>query len=165
VPPANVFQPRFDSSSDREGFSHRGAQVGRQAGSERLGASLYEIELGNATYPYHYHFANEELLIVLRGRPHLRAPKGWRQLDEGDAVAFPVGERGAHQILNRTEEPVRFLIVSEMRAPDVTFDPESGKIGAREHAPGSGREGLRSNFRAGDSVDYWEGESAPEVPS
>jgi len=162
---ANVFEPEYDRVEDRVGFSYRGAQVGRQAGGERLGVSLYELEPGNATFPYHYHYANEELLIVLAGRPHLRGPDGWRQLEPGDVVAFVVGERGAHQIANRSEEPVRFLVVSQMKAPDVTVYPDSGKVGVREEAPGSGRGGRRENFYSSDSVDYWESERPPEVPS
>jgi uncharacterized cupin superfamily protein len=102
--------------------------------------------------------------LVLRGSPHLRTPDGWRVLEEGDVVPFPVGERGAHQLVNRTGELVRLLIVSEMRSPEIAIYPDSGKIGAREHAPGSGREGVRLNFLAPDAVDYWEGEGPPEVP-
>src|SRR5205823_3517753 len=113
--------------------------------------------------PYHYHLANEELLIVLRGSPHLRTPAGWRQLDEGEVIAFPAGEGGAHQLVNRGEDPVRLLFVSEMRSPDITVYPDSDKVGAREHARGSGREGLRLNFRSGEAVDYWDGEPPPEV--
>jgi uncharacterized cupin superfamily protein len=161
---ANVFAPEFESSEERAGFASRRAQIGRAAGAERLGVSLYELDPGNATFPYHYHYGNEELMIVLAGRPHLRTPEGWLQLEPGDVVAFPVGERGAHQVANRTEEPVRVLIASEMRSPDVVVYPDSGKVGARELAPGTRREGLRENFRSSDSVDYWEGEQAPEVP-
>jgi uncharacterized cupin superfamily protein len=161
---ANVFEPDFDSSEDRAGFAYRRAQVGRQAGGARLGASVYELEPGQTLFPYHFHFANEEMLIVLRGRTHLRTATGWQELDEGDVVAFPVGETGAHQIANRTEEPIRVLIVSEMVGPDVVVYPDSGKIGARERAPGSG-EGLRPTFRAADQVDYWQDERPPEVPS
>jgi uncharacterized cupin superfamily protein len=157
----NVYEPEFDGSSDRQGFRWEGEQVGRKAGAEHLGASVYELSPGEATFPYHYHFANEELLIVLRGRPHLRAPEGWRQLDEGEIVAFPVGERGAHQLVNRTDEPVRLLMVSEMVGPDVVVYPDSGKVGARERAPGTGA-GLRETFRSSDQVDYWDGETAPE---
>ena len=160
----NVFEPEFDErSSDREGFSYQGTQVGAHAGSERLGASVYELSSGNAMFPYHYHLANEELLIVLRGRPHLRAAEGWRQLEEGEVVAFPRGERGAHQLANRTEEDVRLLMVSEMRSPDIPVYPDTGKVGVREHAPGSGRGGLRLNFRMDEGRDYWEGEKPPEV--
>jgi uncharacterized cupin superfamily protein len=159
----NVFDPEFDErSSEREGFAYRATQVARHAGSERLGASLYELDPGNATFPYHYHFANEELLVVLEGCPHLRTPDGWRELQEGEVVAFPVGERGAHQIANRSEGRVRFLMISEMRSPEISIYPDTNKIGAREHAPGSGRAGLRSNFPAAHGVDYWDGETPPE---
>jgi uncharacterized cupin superfamily protein len=161
----NVYEPQFDENSEREGFRWVGEQVGCKAGSEHLGASVYELPPGEAAFPYHYHFANEELLIVLRGCPHLRTPDGWRQLDEGEIVAFPVGERGAHQLVNRTGEPVRLLMVSEMVGPDVVVYPDSGKVGARERATGSGPGSLRETFRSSDQVDYWEGESAPEVPS
>ena len=44
-------------------------------------------------------------------------------------VAFPVGERGAHQLANRTDEPVRLLMVSEMRSPEIAVYPDSGKVG------------------------------------
>ena len=161
----NIFDPHFEFSDDREGFRNRDAMVGKQSGSERLGVTLYEVEPGSANCPYHYHFANEELLIVVRGRPHLRTPDGWRQLDEGEVVVFPVGPRGAHQVVNRTEEPVRYLMISEMRGPEIPVYPDSNKVGVREHASGSGKEGMRLNFVVDDAVDYWHGESEPEGPS
>jgi uncharacterized cupin superfamily protein len=160
---SNVFEPDLGERYDREGFRWRYESVARNAGSERLGASVYELPPHQATFPYHYHLANEELLIVLRGRPHLRTPAGWRELQEGEVVAFPVGEGGAHQLVNRGEEPVRLLLVSEMRSPDITVYPDSGKLGAREHAPGSCREGIRLNFRSAAAVDYWDGEPPPGV--
>jgi uncharacterized cupin superfamily protein len=160
---ANVFEPNFDRDQDRDGFVFRGARVANQAGAQRIGASVYELEPGSATFPYHYHLGNEELLIVLRGQPHLRSPEGWRALDQGEVVAFPVGEGGAHQLVNRTRDPVRILIISQMQAPDVVVYPDSGKVGARGEAPGSDREGLRATFRSSDAVDYWEGERPPEV--
>jgi uncharacterized cupin superfamily protein len=161
----NIFASDFDESGDREGFRWRGTSLAYRAGSERLGASIYEIEPGNSTFPYHYHLANEELLLVRKGRPHLRTPHGWQQLAEGEVVAFPLGERGAHQLVNKTEEPVRVVVVSEMVSPEIAVYPDSGKIGVREHAPGSGREGLRENFESANAVDYWEGETPPEAPN
>jgi uncharacterized cupin superfamily protein len=161
----SIHEPQFDDANDRQGFRNRRSRLGRQAGAERLGASLYEVEPGNATFPYHYHLGNEELLVVLRGRPHVRTREGWRQLEEGDVVAFPVGEGGAHQIANRSEGVVRFLILSEMVGPDVVVYPDSKKIGASENAPGSSGDRRRWNFRSRDSVDYWEDERPPEIPS
>ena len=159
----NVHRPDFDEQGDTTGFRWRGEQVGKKAGGERLGASVFDVPPGEATFPHHYHLANEELLIVLRGEPELRTPDGWRRLEEGEVVAFPVGERGAHQLVNRTDENVRLIMISEMRSPEIPVYPDSGKIGVREHAPGSGREGLRLNFHPDDHRDYWDGEKAPEA--
>ena len=50
------------------------------------------------------------------GRPSLRTPDSERELETGEVVAFPVGERGAHQVVNRTSEPAKVLLVSEMNA-------------------------------------------------
>jgi uncharacterized cupin superfamily protein len=162
---ANIFEPEFDSEQERPGFSYRRARIGWQAGTERLGASLYEVPSGQATFPYHWHSANEELLIVLRGTPSLRTPDGWRDLADGEVVAFPVGEGGAHQIANRGEEPVRFLMISEMKAPELNVYPDTDRVGALNRPPGSrGGEGdIALWFRTEDGGDYWEGESPPDA--
>ena len=159
----NVFEPEFEEPTDRPGFTYRRARIGWDAGSERLGASLYEVEPGNACFPYHWHSANEELLIVLSGQPTLRTPEGERVLEEGEVVAFPIGEEGAHQVVNRGDGPVRFLIVSEMNPVDLNGYPDSGKIVAMNRAPG-GRAvpGSRFlSFHERDAVDYLDDEPNP----
>jgi uncharacterized cupin superfamily protein len=154
---AGIDEPRFDEPRDRDGFRARRARLGHQLGTERLGLSLWELPPGEAAYPYHYHLVEEELVIVLAGRPRLRTPEGWRQLGEGEVVSFPAGEAGAHQLVNETEEPVRFLAVSTHGTPDIAIYPDSNKLGAYEKRPQGG--GLHKLFRLGDDVDYWEGES------
>jgi uncharacterized cupin superfamily protein len=159
---ANLFEPEFDTEHDRPGFTYRRARLGRQAGAERLGASLYELAPGQAQWPMHYHLGNEELLIVIRGRPMLRTRGGERELGEGEVVALPVGERGAHQVVNRTDEPVRVLIVSEMTGPDIVVRPESGKLSAFGRAPGSpDDEGEHWVFFERDQVGFWDREEPP----
>jgi len=161
---ANLYEPEFDGSSDRDGFTYRRAKLGAQAGAVRLGASLYEIPPGEATFPYHAHFGNEEMLIVLEGRPSLRTPDGWRELDQGDVVSFKVGSEGAHQVMNRGEGPARVLVVSEMNAPEVSVYPDTGKILAGTRPPGgAGDPGdIFEAFRLDDAADYWEGEEPPK---
>jgi uncharacterized cupin superfamily protein len=158
---ANLFEPEFDSDQEREGFSYRRAKLGRQAGAKKLGVSLYEVPPGQATFPYHAHTANEEMLIVLDGRPSLRTPSGWRELEEGEVVAFPVGEEGTHQLQNRGGEAVRVLVISTMIAPEVTLYPDSGKLMAATRAPGAAGEGVQESYRRGQASDYWEGEPPP----
>jgi uncharacterized cupin superfamily protein len=155
----NLYRPDFDEPRRHPGFNCDRARLGRQAGCARLGASVWSIPAGEAAYPYHFHLGEEELLCVLSGRPSLRTSAGWRDLAEGEVVAFPVGEQGAHQIVNRTDGEVRLLAISTGGAPDIVLYPESGKVGAFERLPEGG--GLYALFRAGDAVDYWEGETAP----
>ena len=151
----NIYDPEFDEPRDHPGFRCRRARLSRQAGSQRLGLSLWEVAPGEAAYPYHFHLGEEELVVVLEGRPSLRGPGGWRELEPGEVVSFLVGQGGAHQVVNRTEEVVRFLAFSPWGTPDVVLYPDSGKIGAFERQDG----GVRALFREGDAVDYYDGES------
>ena len=156
---ANINEPDFDEPREHDGFRALRARLSRQAGSERLGLSLWEVPAGEAAYPYHHHYTEEELVVILIGRPSLRTPDGWRELGEGEVVAFPRGERGGHQLVNRTTEPVRFLSFSNHGEPDVVIYPDSGKLGAFDRRPEG--DGLRALFRIEDTVDYYDGERPP----
>jgi uncharacterized cupin superfamily protein len=153
----NIYRPDFEDGKRPEGFRSRRARIGYELGSELVGASLWELPPGEAAYPYHFHYADEEIVIVLSGRPSLRTPEGTRELEPGEAVHFPLGEEGAHQIRNDGEEVATFLAVSSHGRPDVVVYPDSDKIGVGERLPHGG--GLRAFFRRGDRVGYFEGES------
>jgi uncharacterized cupin superfamily protein len=155
----NINEPEFDEPREHDGFRALRARIGRQAGSERLGLSLWEIPPGEAAYPYHLHYSEEELVIVLEGTASLRTPAGWRELAEGEVIAFLRGEAGGHQLVNRSAARVRFLALSTSGEPDVVSYPDSGKLGAFERLPEGG--GLRAMFRIDDAVDYYDGERPP----
>ena len=157
----NLSRPEFDERREHPGFRALRARLGRQAGCDRLGLSLWEVAPGEAAYPYHYHLTEEELLIVLEGRPSVRTRDSWHELEAGEVVAFPRGERGAHQLVNRTAETIRFLACSTSGEPDVLIQPDSGKLGAFERLPTGG--GLRIWFRTADAVDYLDGERPPDI--
>ena len=146
----NLNRPDFDEPREVEGFRARRARVGRQLGSEKLGLSYWELHSGEAAYPYHWHLTEEELLVVMQGTPSLRTQDGWRELEEGEVVAFPRGEQGGHQLVNRTGETVRFLAFSTPTGPAIVMYPDSGKVGADGH-----------RFRLSDEVDYYDGEKPP----
>ncbi len=158
----NINDPIFDEPREHPGFRCQRARLSRQAGSDRLGLSLWELPPGETAYPYHYHLVEEELLLLLDGQPSLRTPDGWRDLQEGEVVPFLRGEQGAHQLVNRTEDTVRFLTFSTNGEPDIVIRPDSGTLGAYERLSDGG--GLRAVFRAVDTVDYYEGEQPPDMP-
>ena len=149
----NLYGDEWDEPRDREGWRIKEAFVGERIGGALIGASMSEVEPGNKLWPYHTHHANEEWVIVLRGEPTLRTPEGEQTLKEGDVVCFPRGKEGAHQIINRTDSPIRVVMLSSMIQPDIVEYLDTGKVGARSIA---GERILLA--RPGPDLDYWEGE-------
>jgi uncharacterized cupin superfamily protein len=149
----NLNGDEWDRVEDRSGWRSKDAWVGAHVGAELIGASMYELEAGDRLWPYHTHHANEEWVIVLRGSPTLRTPEGERDLVEGDVVAFPRGQDGAHQILNRTNNAIRVLMLSTLLSPDIVEYLDSGKVSVVD---AKGQRLFRS-FRGRDA-EYWEGE-------
>src|SRR5947208_11579688 len=98
--------------SERPGFEWRRKRVA----GDHLGASLYALPPGQATFPYHYELGNDELLVVVAGRPTLRRPEGERELRPGDCIHFPSGEPGAHQVINRSADEARVLLCLTSRS-------------------------------------------------
>ncbi|MBA2357727.1 MAG: cupin domain-containing protein [Actinobacteria bacterium] len=149
--PVNLFADEWDGGRDRPGWKWRRLDVGGRLGAELLGASLYELAPGEKTFPYHWHHAEEEWLLVLAGRPTLRSPEGEQELRPGDAVAFRRGPEGAHLVRNDTAEPARLLILSSEAEVEVAEYPDSGKVGVfSKHR--------RLLVREDAGVDYFDGE-------
>jgi uncharacterized cupin superfamily protein len=124
---ANVWSGTWDSGED---WSGGGALSKRLPSGDVLGATVYELGPGNFAV-YHFHHGAEELMIVLRGSPTLRTPDGDRMLEEGEVVHFPTGPAGAHGIRNDTDEPVRYVMVSDHPSPEVAEYPDLGQITAQ----------------------------------
>jgi uncharacterized cupin superfamily protein len=151
----NLFgEQDWDDENDREGFRHRATTIGKRLGAELLGGSLYELPPGEKTWPYHYELGCEEWLIAVSGRPTLRGPDGERELDPGDVAVFPEGPAGAHQVLNRSEEPCRVLILSSKSPVAIVHYPDSAKVGLWTES-----DGYQAMLRREPDLDYWEGES------
>jgi uncharacterized cupin superfamily protein len=122
---------RDDWDVEREsadGSTLRMRHVGHRLETELIGGTLMEVGPGYRG-PYHLHHGNEELLLVLAGRPSVRTPDGERELEPGEVVFFPRGREGLHAIENPSGGPARFLLLSSKVHPDVTERPEEEIIG------------------------------------
>jgi uncharacterized cupin superfamily protein len=139
-------------------------RVAERAGAEHLGASVYELEPGGEM-AFHYHVQREELLIVLRGELSLRTATGWETLPEGEVVAFPRGERGAHGARNDSERRVRVLMISEMNGPNISVYPDENRIGIFDAGQRAERR-FGALFDVADAVaDYGGGKAKVEPPA
>jgi uncharacterized cupin superfamily protein len=133
---------------ERELGPARGIRLGPALGASELGCSLYELDPGGQAAPYHAHYANEELLIMLDGTLELRTPHGTRDVTQGALVAFPLGPDGAHRLRNTSSAPARYLIISTMRFPEVAEQLDTGTVLAMK-SPADGQA-----FPSGTAGDY-----------
>jgi len=154
--PTNVFDDEWQEGYPQpDGYGANWKRV--KAGN--LAVGVYELFPGQTQCPYHFHHGNDEVLIVLRGTPTLRTPEGERELKPGDAVPFPTGREGAHQVYNRTDEPARYLIAARHVTPEVVEYPDSGKLASMAFSEShSGGGPLWTIHRFDDAVDYFDGE-------
>ena len=68
----------------------------------------------------------------------VRTPAGEQTETAGDAALFQTGAAGAHQVINRSGEPARFIMFSTMTEPEIAEYPDSGNIGVfAGRAPGA----------------------------
>ena len=142
-------------------FASRHTPIAPELGATKLGYNLTEIPPGRTAFPYHFHYVNEEMFLVLEGTGKIRMPDGTHPLKPGDLVCCPPGPDGAHQISNDGAVPLKYLALSTSQDPEVVEYPDSVKYGVTVgRKPGAAPQD--STFRVlafkKDAVDYWAGE-------
>jgi len=143
---------------DRGENAFRRKELSNTTDAEKLGCSLYELDSGKRSWPYHYHTANEEAIFVLSGTGMLRSDDDEHALKEGDFVSLPADESGGHQVVNDSDGVLRYLMVSTMEEPDITIYPEMEKFGVYAGSPPGGREerSFSGYFPLDADIDYWD---------
>lgn len=124
--------------------------------ASKLGASIDILPPGKRACPFHLHHAQEEMFIVLNGNGTLRIGAEERPIQEGDVICIPTGKAWPHQIINTSDQPLRYLSISTMESPEICEYPDAGKFLARART--NGRDDFRRVDFRGEGVDYWEGE-------
>jgi uncharacterized cupin superfamily protein len=119
-PRANVSSSAPDYERERVAVR----SVVMHAGAELLGANVYDLEPGGRQADLHIHYANEELIVVLAGKPTLYTLEESRELATGEVVSCLRGRRGAHRLENHAVDVARVLIVSTQLMPEVVEYPE-----------------------------------------
>jgi uncharacterized cupin superfamily protein len=155
---ANVFTTEWD-------FAHEGVAlsgVAKEAGSELLGATVYEVQPGARWADLHLHYANEELIVVLAGHADAAHARGSRKLAAGEVVACRRGKEGAHRLENESEEAARVLIVSTMLMPEVVEYPERDHVFLMTEVPYT--EGLNDPAAYGRILRVFERAEGRPVP-
>ena len=122
-----------------------------------LGAGYDIVAPGRISCPYHSHYAEEEMFVILEGEGTLRVAGEMIPIRAGDVIDIPPGPQYPHQIINTSNAPLRYLSISTQKSPEVCEYPDSGKYGVYTRDQG-GLVGGRRMHRAASDLDYWDGE-------
>ncbi len=137
--------------------------IGSALGLKLLGCSLVAVPPGKQAFPFHSHWHNDELFVVLAGQGELRFGSSRQPLREGDVVGCPAGgPHTAHAISNTGSSELRYLALSSQNTPEICEYPDSRKTGWYDDRPGATPGdppvALHAILRDGQPVDYWDGE-------
>jgi uncharacterized cupin superfamily protein len=149
----NLDQLELEDFAKGDKFASRGVRIGPLVGARHLGYSYDVVPPGKRACPFHSHRAQEEMFFIIAGSGTLRYGKETRKIRPGDIICCPVGGPDtAHQLVNDSNEELRYLSISTMNDPEICEYPDSGKIIAYD-----GKWRHSTEATSGD-VDYWQGE-------
>lgn len=87
-------------------------RLGTHAGLTVLGASHVVLKPGGWSSQRHWHEGEDEFLVMLAGEAVLIEDEGETVLHPGDCVAWAMGVRNGHHLVNRSEADCTFLCFS-----------------------------------------------------
>lgn len=161
-PILNLDEVQFETQKDGEAFEAMFGPIASRLSAKKLGYRITILPPGKKAWPFHAHYANEEMFFILEGRGRLRYGDCEFPIRAGDFIAAPAGGiESAHQIVNDSEVDLKYLCVSTKEGLDVMEYPDSNKFGVLAAAPPDGAKEKRTFAFFGyksATVGYWEGE-------
>lgn len=99
-------------------------KLGDHFGLTNFGVNLTELAPGAASALLHHHSMQDEFVYILQGTPTLVLGGQEFLLKAGDCMGFKAGAGMAHQLVNRSGEPVVYLEVGDRTAGDEVEYPD-----------------------------------------
>ncbi len=139
---------------------YEGAQSARlfTEADRKIGCGYDEVPPGKRSCPYHFHYAEEEVFIILEGQGTLRVADELLPVKAGDVIRIPPGPQYPHQLLNTSDATLKYLSLSKNERIEICEYPDSKKYGVfANKEDGTLLEGRRLHRKDSD-LDYWDGE-------
>ena len=147
----NLEQLKFERDDPKFSYEIDPKALSANMGAKKLGWNVSRIPPGEFSCPYHFHYSEEELFLVVGGKAILRQAGQFREVTKGDLIFFSASAEGAHQFYNHSEDWFAYLALSTLDPFDVCEYPDSGKLNVRHPQ-------VRKIFETKSFVDYFKGE-------
>lgn len=126
-------------------------EIGNLIGARKLGYQITTLPPGKRLCPLHAEDMEEELFIVWEGEAVIRTLRGEYTCRKGDIIAFPVGDIGTHQVINKSDKPCRVFMLGAEDPKGVAYYPDSKKVLVSSRG--------RMILRTEPVLDYYDGET------
>jgi len=97
-------------------YESHSACLGTDTVAQRLGASLEIVAPGKRSCPYHFHYVQEEMFVILEGFG-TRVAGEMLPIRSGDVIFIPPGPEYPHQIINTSDAPLKYLSIGTRGPP------------------------------------------------
>lgn len=125
---------RARNSTHAPGQPREEVWISDAAGFTQFGAVIETLLPGERSSVFHWHAAEDEMVMVLEGEATLREGRETYILHAGDSCGFGAGVAVGHCIENRSAAPVRILAAGTRAAVDTITYPEIGRVCHRDRA-------------------------------
>lgn len=149
----NIHELPMEELSRSPLYRSRMAGVSEGTAATQLGCGYDIVPPGMRSCPYHFHWAQEEMFVILEGEGTLRVAEEHIPVKGGDVLFIPAGPGYPHHLINTGLRDLKYLSISTQQKPEVCEYPDSGKVGV---FPPEGGQSLIQ--RRSESLDYWDGE-------
>lgn len=163
-PLINIDEIEFTQFGKGDKFQAERGPVSSRIGACNLGYAVMRLKPGKRAWPYHAHFAIEEMFYVVSGAGTLRHADKEYAIRAGDFISSPPDPRQPHQIINTSDGDLTYIALSTDLKTDVVLYPDSNKYGVWH---GDSRnmdspENFTVFAREETAVGYWDGEAEDE---
>jgi uncharacterized cupin superfamily protein len=98
--------------------------LGDALGLTKIGVNLTTLPPGKESSMRHFHTLEDEMIFVVEGEVVLLTDEGEQLLTAGMCAGFASGATNGHQLVNRSDRPVRYLEISNRHPEDVADYPD-----------------------------------------
>jgi uncharacterized cupin superfamily protein len=92
--------------------------LGDALGLTKIGVNLTTLFPGKESSMRHYHTREDEMIFMIEGEVVLITDEGEQVLRAGQCAGFPAGSTNGHMMVNRSDQPARYLEISNRDPQD-----------------------------------------------